>query len=343
MKSFKILISLGLILAMIGCAKKPATSKGRVTDSDGRALAGAAIFTIPQQQSTLTDSAGFYVFEEVPPGEYSILGKYEADSTLRLIGPVRPGEVLNYDLVIFITPPPPPPPPPPPETVVVVPPPDTVKAETPPPPPPVREKPAITDPALAEGGNVLHLGSSEFIKNYEVESSDGLVWSLKNERDSKLKFQGGRLFEGYFAGPYHKYWETAARKLEYDGRIWIYVHGPEKVVSGSRAISIGIPLGLPASAEIDSIVVEYGLPRFPEDYTGGDVQLRILGETASDITDLMEWKRIDHAENGLIKKQVIVPRGANRKLEKVTLEVDSDGDATWDDLMIRPLVYFQLH
>jgi hypothetical protein len=69
----------------------------------------------------------------------------------------------------------------------------------------------------------------------------------------------------------------------------------------------------------------------------------MLGETASDIADLMEWKKVDHAENGLIKKQVVMLRGANRKLDKINFEIDSDGDAVWDDLMIRPLVYFQMH
>jgi hypothetical protein len=335
MRSIKIILTLMVILLLGGCAKKPATIKGRVTDADGKALAGAAIFTIPQQQGVLSDSSGFFIFEEVPPGEYSILGKFGADSTVKLIGQVKPGEVLNYDLIIFKAPPQAPPPPPPP-------PPDTVKKVVVTPPPP-KEEPAITDPVLSSGVSVLHLATSEYIKKYEIESSDGLVWQLKFEKDSKLRFQGGRLFEGYFAGPYHKYWETAARKLEYDGRIWLYVHGPEKVVEGHRAISIGIPLGLPASAEIDSIVVEYGLPRFPDDYSAGDVQLRLIGETASDITDLMEWKKVDHSENGLIKKQVIILRGANRKLEKVSIEVDSDGDAVWDDLMIRPLVYFEMH
>jgi len=336
MKSIKFILFLTILLLLGGCSKKPATIKGRVTDADGKALAGAAVFTIPQQQGVLTDSTGFYIIEEVPPGEYSILGKFGADSTVKLIGQVKPGEALTYDLVIFKEPPPelPPPPPPPVDTVKKV-------VETPPPAP--KEPPQLKDPSLSSGVSVLHLGASDFIKKYEVESSDGLVWQLKSEKDSKLRFQGGRLFEGYFAGPYHKYWETAARKLEYDGRIWLYVHGPEKVVTGTRSISIGIPLGLPANAEIDSIVVEFGVPRFPADYTPGDVQLRMLGETASDIADLMEWKKVDHAENGLIRKQVIIPRGANRKLDKVTIEVDSDGDAVWDDLMIRPLVYFQLH
>jgi hypothetical protein len=190
---------------------------------------------------------------------------------------------------------------------------------------------------------VLHLGTSEFIKKYEVESSDGLVWTLKNGTDTKLKFQGGRLFEGYFAGPYHEYWETAARKLEYDGKIWIYIHGPEKVVGDRRNISITIPLGLPANAEIDSIFLEYGLPKFPRDYSPGTVQLRLLGYTVSDITVLMEWHSLDHDENGLIKRETIVPRGANRKLEYVTIDVDSDGDAYWDALMVRPLVYFSLY
>jgi hypothetical protein len=321
------------VLLLSGCAKKPATIKGRVTDSDGVALAAAAVFTIPQQHSTLTDSAGFFVFEEVPPGEYSLMAKYDTDSTVKLLGLIRPGESVTYDIVIFRTPPPPPPapPPPPPDT--------TTKVEAPPPPP--KEPPPIEDPAIKPGATVLHLGTSNFIRKFKVESSDDLVWELENARDTKLKFKGGRLFEGYFAGPYHKYWETAARKLEYIGRIWIYIHGPEAVAGDSRAISISVPLGLLPNSEIDSIVVEYGLPRFPDEYSPGDVQLRLLGETASDITVLMDWKRIDHAENGLIKKQVILPRGANRKLVTITIETDSNGDAAWDALMVRPLVYYQ--
>ena len=92
----------------------------------------------------------------------------------------------------------------------------------------------MVDPAEKSGVRVLHLGTSEYFKKFEVESSDGLVWTLKNEKDSKLKFPGGVLREGYFAGPYHKYWETAARRLEYDGKVWIYIHGPEKVI-GDKA------------------------------------------------------------------------------------------------------------
>jgi hypothetical protein len=56
----------------------------------------------------------------------------------------------------------------------------------------------------------------------------------------------------------------------------------------------------------------------------------------------MDWKLIDHDENGLIKHQNINPRGANRKLEYIDIEVDSDGGAFADALMIRPLVYFSL-
>jgi hypothetical protein len=328
------MISAVILLAMLGgCAKKPAIIKGRITDADGKPLAAAAVFTIPQEQTTLSDTAGYFVFDEVKPGEYSLMAKFESDSTIKLIGQVNPGENLNYDLVIFKSVPPPPPPP-------STPPPDTTKVEKSAPPP--RDEPPVTDPALTTGARVLHLGSPEFIKKFEIESSDGLVWDLKKEKDTKLRFQGGRLFEGYFAGPYHKYWETAARRLEYDGRIWIYIHGPEKVVDKSRAITIGIPLGLPANADIDSIVVEYGFPRFPDDYSAGDIQMRMIGETASDITVLMDWKRVDHAENGLIKKQVIIPKGANKKIDKINIETDSDGDAVWDDLMVRPLVYFSM-
>ncbi len=327
-----ILLSIPIII-WSGCAKKPATIQGQVINAEGQPLGGAAVFTIPKQMSVLTDTTGYFIFKDVTPGEYSIMAKFDNDSTVKIIGEVAPGATVAVDLVVFkSTPPPPPPPPPPP------------KEEPKPKPKPKakpKPKPPITDPALKSGTKVLHLGTSKFIKNFEVESSDGLVWTLKNEQDSELKFKGGRLFEGYFAGPYHKYWETAARMLEYDNKIWIYVHGPEKVIDvRSRAITISVPLALPANAEIDSIVIEYGLPKFTGDYSSGSVQLRLLGETASDITVLMDWHKVDHEENGLIRKENVGLKGANRKLEYVDIEVDSDGDASWDALMIRPLVYF---
>ena len=322
-----------LIFAVIwtGCAKKPATIRGQVTNAEGEPLAGAAVFTIPQQVSTLTDTTGIFVLEDIPPGEYSIMAKFDSDSTIKLIGEVAPGATVAVDIMIVKTEPPPPPEPPKPK-----------EEPKPKPKPKPKPRPPITDPALKTGAKVLHLGTSEFIKKYEIESSDGLVWTLKDEKATNLKFKGGRMFEGYFAGPYHKYWETAGRMLEYDGKIWIYVHGPEKVVESSRAVTIAIPLELPANAEIDSIIVEYGIPKFTGYYEPGTVQLRFLGETASDITQLMDWKLMDHDENGLIKHNIITPRGANRKLQYIDIEVDSDGDAYADALMIRPLVYFSL-
>lgn len=329
----------GIILILIagvwiGCAKKPATIRGQVTNGDGEPLAGAAVLTVPQQVSTLTDTTGRYMLVDVPPGEYSLMAKFEGDSTIKLIGEVGPGAAVAVNITVFKTEPLPPPPPPEPE--------EEPKPEPIPEPPP-KPKPPLTDPALTTGDKVLHLGTAEFIKKYDIESSDGLVWSYKEEKATNLKFRGGRLFGGYFAGPYHKYWETAGRMLEYDGKIWLYVHGPERVIGNSRSITIGIPLGLPANAEIDSIVVEYGMPKFTDFYEPGTVQLRLLGETASDITQLMDWMIVYHDENGLIKRNTITPRGANRKIEYVDIEVDSDGDAYSDALMIRPLVYFTLH
>jgi hypothetical protein len=327
---YLIIAAVGSILLWGGCAKKPATIRGKVTNAEGEPLAGAALFTIPQQLSVLSDTLGFFIFEDIPPGEYSIMAKFDSDSTMKIIGEIEPGATISVDLVIFKSEPPPPPPPPP-----------EPKEEPKPKPKPKPDIPLV-DPAEKSGGRVLHLGTSEFIKRFEVESSDGLVWSLKSKKSTKLKFPGGVLREGYFAGPYHEYWETAARKLEYDGKVWIYIHGPERVVGDRRNISITIPLRLPANAEIDSIALEYGLPKFTSAYTPGTVQIRLLGYTASDIASLMDWHALDHDENGLTKKEVIIPRGANRKLEYIVIDVDSDGDAYWDALMVRPLVYFDL-
>lgn len=328
-----ILMALGILLSVwAGCAKKPATIRGTVTNAEGKPLAGAAVFTIPQQLSVLSDTTGNFIFEDVPPGEYSLMAKFDTDSTVKIIGEIEPGATVTVDLVVFKSEPPPPPPPPP-----------KPKEEPKPKPKPKPKDIPLVDPVEKSGLKVLHLGTSAFFKKFEIESSDGLVWTLKNEKDTNLKFPGGVLREGYFAGPYHKYWETAARKLEYDGKIWIYIHGPEKVVQDRRNITITVPLDLPANAEIDSVVLEYGLPKFPDDYSPGTVQLRLLGFTASDITNLMDWHAIDHDENGLIKKEVILPRGANRKLEFIVIDVDSDGDAYWDALIVRPLVYFGLY
>ena len=331
-----ILFALAVVILVSGCAKKPGTIKGRVTDSQGNPLGGAAVMTIPQNSAALTDTLGNFIIVEVTPGEYSLMAKFDNDSTVKLIGEIRPGGSVTADIVLFKAPPPPPPPPPSPEPVVVE---STKVAETPPPP---KEMPPIVDPAIASGARVLHLGTSEFIAKYNVESSDNLVWTLRKEKDSKLKFRGGRMFEGYFSGPYHKYWETAARKLEYDGKLWIYIHGPEKVTDNSRAINISIPLGLPASAQIDSVVIEYGMPRFHKGIEPGGIQLRVLGETASGISILMDWEQVDHNENGFIRKQVIEARGSNKKLERINIETDSDGDAISDALIVRPLIYFEL-
>jgi hypothetical protein len=327
------LLAVIIVVILSGCAKKPAVIEGRVTGGEGEPLPGAAVFTIPQQVSTFADTAGVYTLADVPPGDYSIMAKFDSDSTVKLLGEVAPGTTMTVDIVIFKTEPPPPPEPPKPK--------EEPKPEPKPKPKP-KPKPPLTDPALKTGAKVLHLGTMEFIKKYEIESSDGLVWTFKDEKATDLDFRGGRLFGGYFAGPYHKYWETAARMLEYDGKIWIYVHGPEKVVEDTRSISIAVPLDLPANAEIDSIIVEYGIPKYSGYYEPGTIQLRMLGETASDITLLMEWKRVDHDENGLLKHDILTPRGADRKLQYVVIEVDSDGDAYDDDLMIRPLVYFSL-
>jgi hypothetical protein len=315
------------LLVFYACAKKPAIIQGHVTNADGEPLAGAIVSTIPMQLSSETDSTGYFIVVDVPPGIYSIMAKFEADSTVKMIGEVAPGATVASDIKIVKQEP------------LIPPEPEPVVEEPKPKPKP---KPPIVDPVINSGVKVLHLATLDFIRQYEVESSDGLVWTLRKEKEYNPKFRGGRLFDGYFAGPYHEYWETAGRMLEYDGKIWLYVHGPEKVVDNSRAITIAIPLGLPSNTEIDSIVVEYGLPKIAGTYPPGTVQLRMLGETVSDITPLMDWHMIDHDENGLLKKEVISPRGAARKLEYVIIEVDSDGDAYWDALMIRPLVYFEL-
>ena len=317
------------LLVFYACAKKPAIIQGNVTNAEGVPLVGAVVSTIPMQLSDETDSTGYFVVVDVPPGIYSLMAKFDADSTVKMIGEVAPGATVATEIKIVKPEPPPPPPEPEPETTIV----ETQKP---------KPRPPIVDPVINSGVKVLHLATLDYIRQYEIESSDGLVWSYRNEKEYYPKFPGGRLFAGFFAGPYHEYWETAGRMLEYDGKIWLYIHGPEKVVDNSRAITIGIPLGLPSNTEIDSIVIEYGLPKIRGNYPPGTVQLRMLGETVSDIMPLMDWHMVDHDENGLLKKEVIKPKGASRNLEYVIIETDSDGDAYWDALMVRPLVYFEL-
>ena len=60
-----------LLLVIASCAKKPAVIKGTVTDDEGKPLGGAAIFSVPQRYSTLTDTLGQFTIEGVEAGQYS--------------------------------------------------------------------------------------------------------------------------------------------------------------------------------------------------------------------------------------------------------------------------------
>jgi len=323
---------LSLIIALAGCAKKPAIIKGAVTDEDGKPLGGAAIFSVPQRYSTLTDTLGQFTIDGVESGQYSLLAKLGEDSTMVNIGLVEPGQVLVTTIVIQIAPPPPPPPP------------EKPKEEPKPKPKPKVEKEVeFIDPVLKNGDKVLLLADKEFFKLFEVESSDDLVWELKKTSTSKLKFKNGRMYEGYFSGPSFEYFETAARRCVYDNKLWIYTHGPEQTQPEGREVYITIPLGLPANIDIDSIIVFYGFPKFPADAPGGSVRFRMVGETTGGgISILLDWEKIDHFTNGNFFNKVIPTLGDNRKIQYVSLEINSDGDAVWDAFLIRPLVYYSV-
>jgi hypothetical protein len=334
-KKYRIGLSSILLLniLLVGCAKKPAAIKGTVTDEDGNPLAGAAVFSVPQRYSTLTDTLGQFSIDGVESGQYSLLAKLGDDSTMTNIGLVEPGQVLVTTIEIRIAPPPPPPPPP-----------EKPKEEQKPAPKPKVEKEAeFVDPVLKSGDKVLLLADKTFFKQFEVESSDDLVWELKETSTSKLKFKGGRMYEGYFSGPSSEYFETAARRCVYDDKLWIYTHGPEQTPPEGREVYITIPLGLPANVDIDSMIVFYGFPKFPADASPGSVRFRMVGETATGgISILLDWEKIDHSTNGSFFKKAIPTLGDNRKIQYVSLEINSDGDAKWDAFLIRPLVYYSV-
>ena len=149
------------------------------------------------------------------------------------------------------------------------------------------------------------------------------------------------MYEGYFAGPHPKYYETAARRCIYDNRLWIYTHGPENTPTEGREVYVAIPLELPGNTDIDSLVIFYGFPRFPENALSGSVKFRIVGETSTGgISILIDWQKINHSSNGSFYKKIVPTLGDNRRLDYVSLEINSDGDAAWDAFLIRPLVYF---
>jgi len=285
---------LGLLLIasiLSGCAKKPAEIKGTVTNEKGEPLGGAAIFSVPQRYSTLSDTLGQFSIEGVESGQYAILAKFGEDSSLVNLGLIEPGEVLVTNVVIRITPPPPPPPPPEPEK-------PKEKPKPKPKPKPKKEVEFI-DPLLQNGEKLLLLSDKEFVKQFEIESSDDLVWEFRELKISKLKFANGRMYEGYFSGPSSRYYETAARRCVYDNKAWIYTHGPEQTPEEGREIYITIPLGLPGNVDIDSLVVFYMFPRFPNDAESGSIKFRMVGETASGgISILLDWEKIDHSSNG---------------------------------------------
>ena len=95
-KKYRIgLLSILLLnILLVGCAKKPATIKGTITDEDGNPLAGAAVFSVPQRYSTLSDTLGQFAIDGVESGQYPLLAKLGDDSTMINIGLVEPGQVL---------------------------------------------------------------------------------------------------------------------------------------------------------------------------------------------------------------------------------------------------------
>ncbi|MCP4583146.1 MAG: carboxypeptidase regulatory-like domain-containing protein [candidate division Zixibacteria bacterium] len=329
-------LGLLLILSIIAsCAKKPAVIKGTVTDEKGEPLGGAAIFSVPQRYSTLTDTLGQFSIEGVESGQYAVLAKLGEDSSLVNLGLIEPGQVLVTNVVIQITPPPPPEPEKPKDKPKPKP-----KAKTKPKP---KKEVEFIDPILKNGEKLLLLSDKEYVKQFEIESSDDLVWEFRDIKISKLKFAGGRMYEGYFSGPSSKYYETAARRCIYDNKAWIYTHGPEQTPEEGREIYITIPLGLPGNVDIDSMVVFYMFPRFPEDASPGSIKFRMVGETASGgISILLDWQKIDHSANGQMFHKPMPTLGDNRKIQYLSLEINSDGNAVWDAFLIRPIVYFSV-
>jgi hypothetical protein len=321
------------VLFLSGCAKKPAEIKGTVTDENGKPLAGAAIFSVPQRYSTLSDTLGQFIIKSVESGQYAILAKYGEDSTLVNLGLIEPGRIMVTTVVINTAPPPPPPPPPEPEE----------PKEEPKPKPKPKTVADFVDPLIKSGEKLLLLSDKSFFKQFEIESSDDLVWEFRDIRTSDLKFAGGRMYEGYFSGTSKKYYETAARRCAYDGKTWIYTHGPERTPKEGREIYITIPLGLPGNVDIDSLVVYYMFPRFPSNAESGSIRFRMVGETSTGgISILLDWERIDHSSNGQMFHKVIPTLGDNRKIQYISLEVNSDGDAVWDAFLVRPIVYFSV-
>ncbi|NLI15584.1 MAG: carboxypeptidase regulatory-like domain-containing protein [candidate division Zixibacteria bacterium] len=329
--SLSVIVVIGALLA--GCAKKPANIKGTVVDNDGKPLGGAAVLSVPQRYSVLTDTLGNFIMERIEPGQYSLLVRFGNDSTLVNIGTIEPGEDKVTSITLTITPPPPPPPLPEIKT-------DTI-------PKAVSEKPIrelkFVDPIVKEGTNAILLCIDSIFAKYEVESSDNLNWELRKTKDPSIKFknENGRMTAGYFSGPRQGNLETAAGKCIYDGKLWIYAHGPDVAPKGGRTISIAIPIELEENMTIDSLVVLYGIPPYASKQPEGSVQFRALSESAAGkISILIDWQRVDHSSNGAFHKKVVEIPYNNRYISYITLEIDSDGEIVGDDFLIRPILYY---
>lgn len=322
-----------MVLFGAGCAKKPANIKGNVVDDTGKPLAGAAVLSVPQRYSTLTDTLGNFVMERIEPGQYSLLVRFGNDSTLVKVGIIEPGEDKITTITLTIAPPPPPPPLPEIKT-------DTI-------PKPVAEKPIrelkFTDPIFKEVGNVVLLCIDSIFEKFEVESGDNLNWELRKTKDPIIKFknENGRMTAGYFSGPRQENYETAAGKCIYDGKLWIYSHGPNAAPKGGRTISIAIPIELEDNTAIDSLVVFYGIPPYVSRQPEGSVQFRALSESAAGkINIIIDWQRVEHSSNGSFHKKVAeIPR-ESRYISYITLELDSDGEVEGDDFLVRPILYY---
>lgn len=325
---FSLLVcGVAIVSLSFSCAKKPAVIKGVVQDDKGEPLGGAAVYSIPQRYQALTDTLGQFRIESVEPGQYALLVKFGLDSAIINLGTIEPGETKDAAITVVITPPPAEPKP-----VDTIPPPP----KEPPKPPP---EPKFVDP-LENDKNVLLLCDENHLAKYEVESSDGLSWELKKGM-GKLDFEESKIFEGYFAGPRRKSSETAAARVIYDKKYWIYTHGPDNAPANGRTISIAIPVELPQESVIDSFVIYYGIP-VGKDRPKGSLQLRAVGENeAGKVTILFDWEKVDHLSAGSFYKKITLMPLDFRRLTYLTLEIDSDGEVAGDDFLLRPLIYFE--
>lgn len=108
MRRFRVLavVLAWLVAGAVAFAADTGTVSGTIFDQDGRALAGAVVTltseSVPAPRTTQTDGNGFYQFQYLIPGQYSVVVEHDGRRTAARLASVEIGKDTQVDMVVGV-------------------------------------------------------------------------------------------------------------------------------------------------------------------------------------------------------------------------------------------------